>query len=110
MEEVKLSEARACYSIQTFMENVHSHTYSLLIDTIVREKDEKDKLFNAVENFPAIKEKNDWAMKWIGDRKRSYGSRLVAFACVCHQAPLARSPEGRNRLTPVSGNPPGPAK
>jgi ribonucleoside-diphosphate reductase subunit M2 len=82
MEEVKLSEARACYSIQTFMENVHSHTYSLLIDTIVREKEEKDKLFNAVHNFPAIKMKADWAMKWIGDRKRSYGSRLVAFACV----------------------------
>lgn len=82
LEEVKLSEARACYSIQTFMENVHSHTYSLLIDTIVREKEEKDKLFNAVHNFPAIKMKADWAMKWIGDRKRSYGSRLVAFACV----------------------------
>lgn len=82
MDEVKLSEARACYAIQTFMENVHSHTYSLLIDTIVREKEEKDKLFDAVNNFPAIGQKNDWAMKWIGDRKRSYGSRLVAFACV----------------------------
>ena len=82
LDEVKLSEARACYSIQTFMENVHSHTYSLLIDTIVREKEEKNKLFNAVNNFPAIKMKADWAMKWIGDRKRSYGSRLVAFACV----------------------------
>ena len=82
LDEVKLSEARACYSIQTFMENVHSHTYSLLIDTIVREKEEKDRLFNAVYNFPAIGQKNDWAMKWIGDRKRSYGSRLVAFACV----------------------------
>ena len=82
MEEVKLSEARACYSIQTFMENVHSHTYSLLIDTIVKEKEEKDKLFNAVNNFPAIKQKADWAMKWIGNKSRSYGSRLVAFMCV----------------------------
>ena len=82
MEEVKLSEARACYSIQTFIEQIHSETYSLLIDTIVREKEEKDKLFNAVANFPAIKKKADWATKWIGDRKRSYGSRLVAFACV----------------------------
>jgi ribonucleoside-diphosphate reductase subunit M2 len=82
MEEVKLSEARSCYAIQTFMENIHSHTYSLLIDTIVKEKEEKDKLFNAVNNYPAIKQKADWAMKWIGDRKRSYGSRLVAFACV----------------------------
>jgi ribonucleotide reductase beta subunit family protein with ferritin-like domain len=82
MEEVKLSEARACYSIQTFIEQIHSETYSLLIDTIVKEKEEKDKLFNAVQNFPAIKKKADWATKWIGDRKRSYGSRLVAFACV----------------------------
>jgi ribonucleotide reductase beta subunit family protein with ferritin-like domain len=82
MEEVKLSEARACYSIQTFIEQIHSETYSLLIDTIVRDKKEKDILFNAVNNFPAIKQKADWAMKWIGDKKRSYGSRLVAFACV----------------------------
>jgi ribonucleoside-diphosphate reductase subunit M2 len=82
MEEVKVSEARACYSIQTFIEQIHSETYSLLIDTIVRENQEKDKLFNAVQNFPAIKKKADWATKWIGDRKRSYGSRLVAFACV----------------------------
>jgi ribonucleotide reductase beta subunit family protein with ferritin-like domain len=82
LDEVKLSEARACYAIQTFMENVHSHTYSLLIDTIIKDKTEKDKLFNAVNNFPAIGQKNDWALKWIGDRKRSYGSRLVAFACV----------------------------
>jgi len=82
LEEVKISEARACYSIQTFMENVHSHTYSLLIDTIVRNPTEKDKLFNAVENYPSIKDKADWAMKWIGDRKRSYGSRLVGFMCV----------------------------
>lgn len=82
MEEVKLSEARACYSIQTFMEQIHSETYSLLIDTIVKDKKEKDDLFNAVNTYPAIKQKADWAMKWIGDRKRSYGSRLVAFACV----------------------------
>lgn len=82
LEEVKLSEARACYSIQTFIEQIHSETYSLLIDTIVKENEEKDKLFDAVKNFPAIKKKADWATKWIGDRKRSYGSRLVAFACV----------------------------
>jgi len=82
LEEVKISEARACYSIQTFMEQIHSETYSLLIDTYIKDKEEKDKLFNAVNNYPAIKMKADWAMKWIGDRKRSYGSRLVAFACV----------------------------
>ena len=82
MEEVKIGEGRACYAIQTFMEQIHSETYSLLIDTIIKDKIEKDKLFNAVNNFPAIKKKADWATKWIGDRKRSYGSRLVAFACV----------------------------
>lgn len=82
MEEVKLSEARACYSIQTFIEQIHSETYSLLIDTIIKEKEEKDKLFNAVNTYPAIKQKADWAMKWIGNRSRSYGSRLVAFMCV----------------------------
>ncbi len=82
MEEVKIGEGRACYAIQTFMEQINSETYSLLIDTIIKDKIEKDKLFNAVNNFPAIKKKADWATKWIGDRKRSYGSRLVAFACV----------------------------
>ena len=80
-DEVKVSEGRSCYAIQTFMENVHSHCYSLLIDTIIRDPIEKDKLFNAVSNYPAIELKANWAMKWIGDRKRSYGSRLVAFAC-----------------------------
>jgi ribonucleoside-diphosphate reductase subunit M2 len=82
MDEVKLSEARACYAIQTMMEQVHSQTYSLLIDTIISKGEEKEALFNAVDNFPSIKAKADWALKWIGDKKRSYGSRLVAFACV----------------------------
>ena len=82
MEEVKIGEGRACYAIQTFMEQIHSETYSLLIDTIIQDKIEKEKLFDAVHHFPAIKKKADWASKWIGDRKRSYGSRLVAFACV----------------------------
>lgn len=82
LDEVKLSEARACYSIQTFMEQVHSHTYSLLIDTIVRNPTEKNELFNAVSNYPAIELKANWALKWIGNKSRSYGSRLVAFMCV----------------------------
>ena len=80
--EVKVAEARACYAVQEMMETIHSHTYSLLIESLVKDKLEKDKLFNAVENYPAIKQKADWGLKWIGDKKRSYGSRLVAFACV----------------------------
>jgi len=82
MDELKIAEGRACYSIQTFMENVHSHTYSLLIDSIVKDNQEKNKLFNAVVTFPAITEKAEWATKWIGNLHRSYGSRLVAFMCV----------------------------
>jgi len=82
LDEVKISEARACYSIQTFMEQVHSHCYSLLIDTIVRNPTEKNELFNAVCTYPAIELKANWALKWIGNKSRSYGSRLVAFMCV----------------------------
>ena len=82
LDEVKLSEARACYSIQTFMEQVHSHTYSLLIDTIVRNPTEKEDLFNAVCTYPAIELKANWALKWVANKSRSYGSRLVAFMCV----------------------------
>tara|TARA_R110001592_G_scaffold242799_1_gene503443 strand:- start:3 stop:965 length:963 start_codon:yes stop_codon:yes gene_type:complete len=82
LDEVKISEARACYSIQTFMEQLHSETYSLLIDTIVRNPTEKQELFNAVCTYPAIEMKANWALKWIGNKSRSYGSRLVAFMCV----------------------------
>ena len=62
------------------MENIHSETYSLLIDTYVKDEAEKDQLFNAIENFPAIKEKADWALKWI--ESPSFAERLIAFAAV----------------------------
>ena len=62
------------------MENIHSETYSLLIDTYVKDEVEKDKLFNAIENFPAIKKKADWALKWIDSP--SFAERLIAFAAV----------------------------
>jgi ribonucleoside-diphosphate reductase beta chain len=62
------------------MENIHSETYSLLIDTYVKDEAEKDKLFNAIENFPAIKKKADWALKWI--ESPSFAERLIAFAAV----------------------------
>lgn len=61
--EVKVAEARAFYGFQTAMENVHSETYSLLIDTYIKDDDEKNKLFNAIENFESIKKKADWAME-----------------------------------------------
>lgn len=80
--EVQLPEARAFYSFQAAMENIHSETYSLLIDTYVKESTEKSKLFNAIDNFPCVKKKADWAIKWIGDKKSSFAVRLVAFAAV----------------------------
>jgi len=82
MNEVQIAEARAAYGFQIMMENVHSETYSLLIDTLVKEEREKTKLFEAINNFPCIKKKADWAIKWINDKRSSFATRLVAFACV----------------------------
>jgi ribonucleoside-diphosphate reductase subunit M2 len=82
MSEVQVSEARAFYGFQIAMENIHSETYSLLIETYIKDKEEKNKLFNAIENFPCIKKKSDWAQKWIHDNRSSFATRLVAFACV----------------------------
>ena len=82
MSEVKLAEARAFYGFQIAMENIHSETYSLLIDTLIKDEEEKHKLFNSIDNFPCIKKKADWAEKWIGDKKSNFATRLVAFACV----------------------------
>jgi ribonucleoside-diphosphate reductase subunit M2 len=82
MMDVQVSEARAFYGFQIAMENIHSETYSLLIETYIRDKEEKHKLFNAIENFPCIKKKSDWAQKWIHDNRSSFATRLVAFACV----------------------------
>ncbi|EAQ38253.1 ribonucleotide-diphosphate reductase subunit beta [Dokdonia genika] len=80
VNEVQYSEAKFFYGFQIMMENIHSETYSLLIDTYVKDEVEKDKLFNALENFPAIKKKADWALKWIDSP--SFAERLIAFAAV----------------------------
>ena len=82
MNEVQVSEARAFYGFQIAMENIHSHTYSLLIETYIKDNEEKSKLFNAITHFPCIKKKSDWAQKWIHDNRSSFATRLVAFACV----------------------------
>ena len=82
MTEVQVSEARAFYGFQIAMENIHSEMYSLLIDTYVKDNAEKDNLFKAVCNYPCIKKKSDWALKWIQDNKTSFGIRLIAFACI----------------------------
>ena len=64
------------------MENIHSETYSLLIDTYIKDQDEKMKLFNAMENYKCIEKKAKWAQKWINDKRSSFATRLIAFACV----------------------------
>lgn len=80
VNEVQYAEAKFFYGFQIMMENIHSETYSLLIDTYVKDEAEKDQLFNALEVFPAIKKKADWALKWI--ESDSFAERLIAFAAV----------------------------
>ena len=80
LSEVQYTEAKFFYGFQIMMENIHSETYSLLIDTYIKDKTEADKLFNAIENFDAIKKKADWALKWI--ESPSFAERLIAFAAV----------------------------
>jgi ribonucleoside-diphosphate reductase beta chain len=82
MSDVQLSEARAFYGFQIAMENIHSEMYSLLIDTYIKDGAQRNKLFNALENFPCIQKKANWALKWINDNRSSFASRLVAFAVV----------------------------
>jgi len=82
MMDVQVSEARAFYGFQIAMENIHSHTYSILIDTYIKDKEEKYNLFHAIEKYPCIKKKSDWALKWIHDNRSSFATRLIAFACI----------------------------
>lgn len=82
MCDVQIAEARAFYGFQIAMENIHNETYSLLIETYIKDKEQKDKLFNAIIHYPCIKKKSDWAKKWINDNRSSFATRLVAFACV----------------------------
>lgn len=80
LQEVQYPEARSFYGFQVAIENIHSETYSLLIDTYIKDEEERDKLFHAMDNYPSIKEKADWALKWINSP--SFAERLVAFAAV----------------------------
>jgi len=79
--EVQIPEARCFYGFQMAMENIHSETYSLLIDTYIKSNTEKAMLFNAIETIPCVKKKSEWAMRWISS-ENSFGERLVAFAAV----------------------------
>ena len=81
MGDVQLSEARAFYGFQIAMENIHSHTYSLLIETYITNQVDKTKFFNAISEYSCIKKKADWTRKWISSND-DFAVRLVAFACV----------------------------
>ena len=78
---VQCAEARAFYAVQEYIETVHSETYSILIDTLVRDADKKNDLFNAVEGLPCVAKKADWSIKWV-NANCSFAQRLVAFAIV----------------------------
>lgn len=80
VNEVQYTEAKMFYGFQIMMENIHSETYSLLIDTYIKDKEEQNRLFNAIETVPAIKKKAEWAIKWINSD--SFVERLIAFAAV----------------------------
>ena len=81
VKEVQVLEAVIAYQFQIMIENIHAETYSLQIDNIIRDKEEKNKLLNALENFSSIKKKAQWAMKWIGS-DAPFVQRVIAFACV----------------------------
>jgi ribonucleoside-diphosphate reductase beta chain len=80
MKEVQLPEARCFYGFQIMIENIHSETYSLLIDTYIKDPVEKNRLFHAIDSVPCVQKKAQWALKWINDG--SFAERLVAFAAV----------------------------
>jgi len=80
VSEVQYTEAKFFYGFQIMMENIHSETYSLLIDTYIKDKEEQNHLFNAIDTVPAVQKKAEWALKWIGSE--SFTERLIAFAAV----------------------------
>jgi ribonucleoside-diphosphate reductase beta chain len=80
VNEVQYTEAKFFYGFQIMMENIHSETYSLLIDTYIKDNEEKDYLFNAIDHLPCVKKKADWALRWIDNG--SFAERLIAFAAV----------------------------
>ena len=82
LREIQIPEARAFYSYQIFNESVHSETYSLLIDTYIKDNDEKIKIFNSIEHIPCVAQKAKWAQKWINNKNVSFATRLLAFAIV----------------------------
>jgi ribonucleoside-diphosphate reductase beta chain len=82
MQDVKIPEATCFYGFQIAMENIHSEMYSLLIDTYIKNTEEKTFLFNAIDNIPSVAKKANWAIKWINDSNSNFAKRLIAFAAI----------------------------
>ena len=82
MSDVQIPEARQFYSYQMFIEAVHSETYSLMIDTYVKNPSKKKKLLNAIQEIPCVRKKAEWAVKWIENKNEDFGTRVVAFAII----------------------------
>ena len=82
LDEVQIAEARCFYGFQLMMENIHSETYSLLIDKYISSEEEKTHLFNSIATIPPIAKKAKWALKWIDDDNSNFATRLIAFVCV----------------------------
>ncbi|KAM6489348.1 ribonucleotide reductase small subunit [Amanita muscaria] len=80
--EVQIAEARCFYGFQIMMENIHSETYSLLIDSYIKDPAQREFLFDAIDTIPCIKKKADWALRWISDQRSTFAERLIAFAAV----------------------------
>jgi ribonucleotide reductase beta subunit family protein with ferritin-like domain len=80
--EVQIQEAKFFYGFQIAVENIHSETYSLLIDTYVKDLLKKNKLLNAIETIPSVKKKAEWALKWVENKDATFGTRVIAFAAV----------------------------
>merc|ERR1712034_205391 len=82
MQEVQVPEARFFYGFQIAIENIHSEMYSLLIETLIKDKVEKDNLFNAIETLPSVQKKAVWALNWINKDRASFAERVIGFAAV----------------------------
>lgn len=81
MKEVQVAEARAFYGFQIAIENIHSEMYSLLLESYIKDSNEKSRLFHAIETIPCVEKKAKWALRWI-DGGESFAERIIAFACV----------------------------
>jgi ribonucleoside-diphosphate reductase beta chain len=81
-DEVQWPEARCFYGFQIMMENIHAETYSLLIDTYIKDPNEKDHLFKALDTVPSVRKKGEWALRWLDRKRGNFAERLVAFAAV----------------------------